>query len=347
MNSAPRFDIQQVLSLTWKPGKILLQTGNLILAYFVVLFFRWLAPAGSAWLARILIFVGWLIAYFIILAGLTRVTRITLKELGVRARETTGGVLSAPVKIFAVIAALAVGHILIDLIGQIPYVGELCWMFSPVVNVPLAAGIVFAAFSLIFGLMLLPTIISLGREGPVSILIDFIRTHTLRFLGHFLIALTAGVVILAILALTFNVSGTISSEFMGDKYGMIRFNIPHWARACPQVDLPWHGLGGAFGGEAADRWTMVVAGFVFGALTWLIRMAALGVILVNFCVAGTISYLALEGPPEEDEEEDELVPEEAAPEEKKPAKKAAKKAKAPDKEQKQIKPGETKPDPEN
>lgn len=294
-----KVDIQQMLGLTWKPGKIALQTGVVIAAYLVWLFFSWLAPetAKSAWAARIILFAGDLLIYFILLAGLTKVAGSTLADLGLKSSGSAGGeILKSPLKIFAVIAGLAAIHIVIDLVGKIPYLGELCWMFSPVFTVPIAVGIVFAFLGLIFGLMLLPVIIALGKEGPVSVLIDFIRKHTLRFLGHFLIALTAAVVIVVLLGAALNVTSTLSTEFLGRKYTSILANVPNWTRTCP-VNYPWFGF---YTDATAGRWTMVLAGFVFGLLHWLIRMAIAGVVLVNFCVAGTVSYLSLEGIPEEE-----------------------------------------------
>jgi len=129
-------------------------------------------------------------------------------------------------------------------------------------------------------------------------LIDFIRKNTLRFLGHFLISLAAAAVIVVLIAGAFQVSATLSGEFMGDKFAMIQSNVPYWARACcnqtacflPSGFISFKGIP-----PEADRWTMVLAGFVFGVITWIIRMAVLGVVLVNFCVAGTISYLSLQG----------------------------------------------------
>ena len=72
---------QRLLELTWKPGKICLQTGTLIVAYFVLLVAAWIAPERIAWLGSIINYLGIIVAYFVALLGMTAVAKMTLSEL--------------------------------------------------------------------------------------------------------------------------------------------------------------------------------------------------------------------------------------------------------------------------
>ena len=111
--------IQRLVELTWKPKKIFLQTGAVIVAYFIVLIFNALAPASAqvAWLASTLIFIGHFLAYFLILLAMTAVARITLAEVREEEEISAGAafgaacarikdVFTAPLKIFAIFAGL-------------------------------------------------------------------------------------------------------------------------------------------------------------------------------------------------------------------------------------------------
>ncbi len=329
--------IQRLVELTWKPKKIFLQTGAVIIAYFIVLIFNALAPASSqvAWLAKTLIFIGHFLAYFLILLAMTAVAKITLAEVREEEEISAGAafgaacsrikdVFTAPLKIFAIFAGLVVFHGVIDLWGKIPYVGELCWMLSPVILFPLGIAMVAVIFTLFFGAMILPTIITLEKEGPVSELIDFLRKHVIKFVGHFIIVAVVAVVTFAILLWALQLSRNVSWTLMGDKYVYIQKHIPNFVQHSPGFErmgplrvamsrichpgLPFRQA--AFTPKA-NRWTLYVAGFVFGIIMWLIHMGIWGLILVNVSVGGTLSYLGLTG--------DEKAPEEEEEEEKKPA----------------------------
>lgn len=377
---------RRLLELTWKPGKIVLQTEMLIIAYFVLLFARWVAPNTLGAGRTVIIFLGRVIAYFIVLLGMTAVAKMTLAELRGKdpvpakaafsaALKKIKDVVASPIKIFALLAGLAVFHAVIDLFGKIPFVGELAWMFSPVFTFPLGIAMVAAILVLVFGAMILPTIIIMGKEGPVSELIDFLRRNTVKFAGHFLIALAVAVITFIILLGALQASRDISQTIMGDKYAYIQRHRPNWLKyvpgyevpavvrmagyssemmnrvsALPPAELSRETLAEIFPGQPvwgpkADRWTLVVAGFVFGVLMWLIQMSIWGFIVVNFGVAGTLSYVGLTGESGE-KEKAEAAPEEASAskeEEKKPApaekpKKAAPKKSAP--AEKEEKPAE-------
>ena len=324
--------IQRLLELAWKPKKILFQTIAVIVAYFVFLFFQAIAPVSpeAAWLAGILIFIGKVLAYFIILLGMTSVAGLTLgeikeKEVGTSALEKLKDIITSPLKIFAIIVGLVIFHVLIDLWGKIPFVGELCWMFSPLITFPLGIAMVAVFLVLVFGAMLLPTIIILGKEGPVSDLIDFLRKHTIKFAGHFLIALVVAVITFVLLVSAIGWSRDISLTIMGDKYMYLQSHTPGFIRHVPGFQIMPR-VQGFRGGEEftgpmiygpkSDRWSLVVAGFVYGIIMWLIYMSIWGFILVNFSVAGTLSYVGLTGALEEKIEEPEIEKEK---EEKKPA----------------------------
>ena len=320
--------IQRLVELTWKPKKIFLQTGAVIIAYFIVLIFNALAPASSqvAWLAQTLIFIGHFLAYFLILLAMTAVAKITLAEVREEEELTAGAALSAacsrikdvftsPLKIFAIFAGLVIFHGVIDLWGKIPFVGELCWMFCPVVLFSLGIAMVAVIFTLFFGAMLLPTIIILEKEGPVSELIDFLRKHTIKFVGHFIIVAIVAVVTFAILLWALQLSQGVSRTLMGDKYVYIQKHTPNFVRHAPgfermgalqilvrRISHPTLAFQQPDFTPKANRWTLYIAGFVFGIIMWLIHMGIWGLILVNISVGGTLSYLGLTGgeeaPPE-------------------------------------------------
>lgn len=333
---------RRLLELTWKPGKIVLQTEVLIIAYFVLLIARWIAPAapGAGWLASVIIFLGRVIAYFIVLLGMTAVAKMTLAELKgkdpVSAREAFSAavgkikdVVASPVKIFAIFAGLVVFHVVIDLIGKIPFIGELAWMFSPVFTFPLGIAMVAAILVLVFGAMILPTIIILGKEGPVSELIDFLRRNTIKFAGHFLVALVVAVITLIVLVWAIDLSNAVSNEIMGEKLIYIQDRIPQWLQQTPGQVLTrglmyLRGSGELYrlaDDPKAFRWTIYLAGFVYGVIMWLIHMSFWGFIVTNFSVAGTLSYVGLTGDSGEEEPAapDPEKPEPPKQEEKKPA----------------------------
>ncbi|MEA1928323.1 MAG: hypothetical protein U9N73_08945 [Candidatus Auribacterota bacterium] len=349
---------QRLLELTWKPGKIFLQTGTLIVAYFVLLIARWIAPESVAWLASIINYIGIIIAYFIALLGMTAVAKMTLADLKgeaeIPARAALGAamgkgkeIITSPIKIFGIFAGLVVFHGIIDLLGKIPFIGELGWMFSPVVTFPLGIAMVATILILVFGAMILPTIIMLGKEGPVSELIDFLRKNTVKFAGHFLIALVVAIITLIVLTWALNASNEVSRVVMGEKFGYIQNLIPGWVQHAPGFEnyavyakaATWKGIMPEFNpitNPKAFRWTEYLAGFVYGIIMWLIQMSILGFIVTNFSVAGTLSYVGLTGDEEPGEEiEEEIVAEEPkkAPKPKPAPKKASPEKKEPKKEE--------------
>ncbi len=384
---------RRLLELTWKPGKIILQTELLIVAYFVLLIASWIAPSspGAAWFASVIIFLGRVIAYFVVLLGMTAVAKMTLAELKgkdpVSAREAFSAamgkikdVVASPIKIFALLAGLAVFHVVIDLFGKIPFVGELAWMFSPIFTFPLGIAMVATILVLVFGAMILPTIIILGKEGPVSELIDFLRRNTVKFAGHFLVALVVAVITLIVLVRAIDLSNAVSGRIMGDKLIWIYQRTPGWLQQVPTqagidvinprdpaVDFERvrvqskdilqaqqrqisEELDRTTDPEARDdlikkrsdisyqlkqyRWTLYVAGFVYGLIMWLIHMSFWGFVAVNFSVAGTLSYIGLTGDGGEEEKAEPAPEKPAAPakEEKKPAATEKPKKAAPKKE---------------
>jgi len=322
---------QRLLELTWKPGKICLQTGALIVAYFVLLIARWIAPEaiGATWFAAVIIFIGNVIAYFIVLLGMTAVAKMTLANLKgegeIPARAALGAaagklkeVVVSPIKIFSILAGLAVFHVIIDLVGKIPFIGELCWMFSPLITFPLGIAMVATILILIFGAMVLPTIIILGKEGPVSELIDFLRKNTIKFAGHFLIALVVAIITFVILLWAISLSNSISETIMREKFFYIQNLVPEWLQQAPGFSTisgtfhaqvaTWKGIVpelNAITNPQAFRWTEYLAGFIFGVIMWLIQMSIWGFIVANFGVAGTLSYAGLTGNVEEEKPADE------------------------------------------
>ncbi len=338
--------IQRLLELSWKPAKIKLQTGALIVAYFIVLIFRAIAPSApeaGVW-AGIINYIGLILAYFVVLFAMTAVAKITLAEL--RGEKEVPGkaamaaaaaklkeIVASPLKIFAIIAGLFIFHGVIDLCGKIPFIGELGWMLSPFVTLPLGIAIVATILILGFGAMFLPTIIIMGKEGPVSELIDFLRKNTIKFVGHFLISLVVAVVTFVILLFAIQLSQGISRTVMGDKYAYIQNHVPGYLQHVPGFNTVDE-LRANFSiqplvsmSAKADRWSLYVAGFVFGVIMWLIHMSIWGFIIVNFGVAGTLSYAGLTGAEEKKAGEEEAPPKpkkrrtKKAPPKKKPEKK--------------------------
>jgi|GEM_PF-615207 len=366
---------QRLLELTWKPGKICLQTGTLIVAYFVLMIARWIAPESVPWIAKIINYFGIIVAYFVTLLGMTAVAKMTLSDLKgeeeIPARAALGAamgkgkeIITSPIKIFAIFAGLVVFHGIIDLLGTIPFIGELGWMFSPVVTFPLGIAMVATILILVFGAMILPTIIMLGKEGPVSELIDFLRKNTIKFAGHFLIALVVALITLLVLTWAINASNDVSRVVMGDKFAYIQNLIPGWLQHAPAFEnYASYAEISAWKGTMADlnpvtnpkafRWTEYLAGFVYGIIMWLIQMLILGFIVTNFSVAGTLSYVGLTGNSEEEEPDAEEVIEEVVVVEEpkkapkpKPAPKKAPEKKAPEKKAPPKKKEEAKEEPE-
>ncbi len=325
--------ILRLFELSGKPGKIVLQTAGLIAAYFVFLVFGKLAWAiageGALWLFQAIVFVGKVLSYFVVLFVMTAVAKITLAEVRgneeVSARAALGAafgrigeVVKAPLKIVGILVGLVLFHAVIDLCGKIPFLGELGWMFSPLVTFPLGLAMVGTVLVLFFGIMLLPILIVLEKEGPVAELIEFLRRNTIKFVGHFLIALLVAAIAFVVMGAAIKRSSQISSTIMGGKYQYVQSHVPNWVRhvpgfsTCVRATECGSGLAcvapisydeGPVYDAKAERWTLVLAGFVYGILMWLIQMSIWGFILVDFNVAGTLSYLGLTGPAEEKKEE--------------------------------------------
>ena len=318
MASAQKTDlIQRLLELSWKPKKIFLQTAALIVAYFIFLFFRAIAPEApwAAIWARVIMFIGWVIIYLLLLFVLTAIAKITVAEVtdeeeigAAGALKAAGGslksIFTSPLKIFAVIAGLWICHVVIDLWGKVPFFGELGWMFSPIFTFPLGIAAVATILILLFGGMILPVIIAIGKEGPVSELIDFLRKNTIKFAGHFITALIVAVVTLIILTSALSWSRGVSISVMREKYSYVQKHIPGFVQHVPgmqafmlmrQVTTPDEYSQMAFTEPKADRWTLKVAGFVFGIAMWLIHVSIWGYVMVDFGVAGSLSYLGLAG----------------------------------------------------
>jgi hypothetical protein len=320
--------ILRLFELSGKPGKIVLQTAGLIAAYFIFLIFGKLAGAiagdGALWLFKAIVFVGRVLSYFIVLFVMTAVAKITLaevrgtEEVGARAAlgaafGKVGDVIKAPLKIVGILVGLVLFHVVIDLCGKIPFLGELGWMFAPLITFPLGIAMVGTVLILFFGIMLLPILIVLGKEGPVAELIEFLRRNTIKFVGHFLIALLVAVIAFVVMVAAVQQSARISSTIMREKYQYVQSHVPGWVRHVPGFPPEQMRVGGAFGAclepqaysagavydPKAERWTLALAGFVYGILMWLIQMSIWGFILVDFNVAGTLSYLGLVGPGEE------------------------------------------------
>jgi len=297
-----------------------------IAAYFILLIARWIAPGAieAAWLASIIKFIGIVVAYFIVLLGMTAVAKITLSDLKgegeVSPRDALEAaiaklknVITSPIKIFGIFAGLAVFHAIIDLCGKIPFIGELGWMFSPIITFPIGIAMVATILILIFGAMVLPTIIVLGKEGPVSELIDFLRKNTIKFAGQFLIALVVAIITFVVLIWAIEASNNVSRVIMGEKLGYIQNLIPRWLQhapnwlqrvpGCTYLAIKMKVATGQFSvaglnpiaNPEAFRWTEYLAGFVYGIIMWLIQMTIMGFIVTNFSVAGTLSYVGLTG----------------------------------------------------
>jgi hypothetical protein len=149
------------------------------------------------------------------------------------------------------------------------------------------------------------------------------------------------VITLIVLVWAIGLSNAVSGRIMGEKLVYIQNRVPQWLQQTPGQTLThivtvlrWGPMYRMIQDPKALRWTIYVAGFVYGLIMWLIHMSFWGFVAVNFSVAGTLSYIGLTGDGGEEEKEEDAPEKPSAPvkEEKKPAPAEKPKKAAPKKE---------------
>jgi hypothetical protein len=206
-------------------------------------------------------------------------------------------------------------HVIGGLIGNIPIFGEIAWPFFAIPLFLLSALIVIAKIILLCGALLLPPIIMVGKESPVSELNDFLREHLLRFIGYLIATIIVVMIVCVFLNRVVATNDELSNWAMGQKYGMISSSVPSKLNAAIEKvsptlrilsksylynretieDLKAALLGAPAAASTTQslRWTYSFAGFVWGMFTLIIYLSLSSIPLVIWCVSGTLIYLGL------------------------------------------------------
>lgn len=317
----------RIFGLSFSAKKIVIQILGILVAVIVWQIIQGIGGAVlSMRLQWLVTTVDWILLIFILFFTWGAIAKITVAEVAelppvdiksaLRCAQKTGNALvMAPLKIVAIILILMLLHIIASLIGLIPLLGEIIWPFFAIPLFFLSALIVVAKIILVCGALLLPTIIMVGKQSPVSELNDFLREHALRFIGY-LIA-TFAVVFLVFLFLNAVVvnNSALSSAVMGEKYSMIVSSVPGRVNAAIERVSPalkifssgylytketlyglramLQGAPGPVPSVSGVRWTYSFAGFIWGIFTFIIYLAILSLPFVIACVSGTLIYLGL------------------------------------------------------
>lgn len=311
----------RIFSLSFSGKKIAIQIGGMVCACLASLVI--LGVGGLIFRERlhtIIALLNWVVVIFIMFFTWGAIAKVTVAEVaGLPAVDIKGAVraagkfakplIIAPLKIVLIIFVMTALHAIAGWVGLIPVVGEIVWPFLAIPLYFLSALIVASGLILLCGTLLLPPIIMVGKESPVSELNDFLRSNTLRFIGY----LAATVLVFAIISRFFSVvtvaDSRISMWAMGDKYANIVGSVPPKIDAafdrvagsfpsplqwCPMIDAEGGCAPAACPPAACDlRWTYTFAGFIWGVFTLIIRLAILSLPFVIWCVSGTLIYLGL------------------------------------------------------
>ncbi|MCX6356865.1 MAG: hypothetical protein NT045_03150 [Candidatus Aureabacteria bacterium] len=218
------------------------------------------------WLVEI---AGWIAVIFILFFSWGAIARVTVGEVAGlpavdiggalrSARKACAALVMAPLKIVAIILILALIHAVVDLVGKIPFLGEIVWPFFAIPLFFLSALMVAAKIILVCGALLLPSIIMAGKQSPVSELNDFLREHALRFIGYLIATLVVVFLVFAFLNMVVAQNDSLSMRVMGDKYTTIATSVDFLKELAlyagdtrrAEGDAPGHGgLRGAGGGR--------------------------------------------------------------------------------------------------
>ncbi len=317
----------RILSLSFSTKKIVIQ----ILGVLCALVVCWLiggiggliASEHLQWLVSL---VNTIIAFFIMFFTWGAIARVTVSEVAElppvdisgalhAARKSVRSLVIAPLKIVAIILVLMLIHVIGGLIGKIPILGEIIWPFFAIPLFFLSALIVIAKIILVCGALLLPPIIMVGKESPVSELNDFLREHLLRFIGYLIATIIIVMIVCVFLNRVVATNDELSNWAMGQKYGMISGSVPSKLNTAIEKVSPTlrilsksylynkdtiAELKTALLGTPATtsptpslRWTYSFAGFVWGLFTLIIYLSLSSLPLVIWCVSGTLIYLGL------------------------------------------------------
>lgn len=317
----------RIFSLSFSTKKIVIQ----ILGILCALVVWWLVGgigglivgAKLQWLVAL---VNTIIAIFIMFFTWGAIARVTVSEVAElppvdvsgalrAARKSARSLVIAPLKIVAIILVLMLIHVIGGLIGKIPVFGEIVWPFFAIPLFFLSALIVIAKIILLCGALLLPPIIMVGKESPVSELNDFLREHLLRFIGCLIATIIIVMIVCVFLNRVVATNDELSNWGMGQKYGLISSAVPSKLNAAIEkvsptlrilsksylynkdtiAELRTALLGPPAASSPAPslRWTYGFAGFIWGLFTLIIYLSLSSIPLVIWCVSGTLIYLGL------------------------------------------------------
>ena len=268
----------------------------------------------------LVLIINWIVITFIMFITWGAIAKVTIAEVGelppvslkaaIRiALKCIRPLIIAPLKIVVIILAMMFVYWLASLIGLIPGVGEIVWPFFTIPLFILSAIIVVAKLILLCGGLLLPTIIMVGKQSPVSELNDFLRENTLRFIGYLIATAFVVFIVLIFLSMVITQNTGLANWFMGEKYTTIVASVPtKLSGVISRVEFTFNNLLKAFSPRAVTenlwspgkgifmenlRWTYSFAGFVWGIFTFIIYLAISSLPLVVWGVSGTLIYLGL------------------------------------------------------
>ncbi len=255
-----------------------------------------------------ILFITWGAISKITVAEVAELPPVSIKEAINAAWKSARPLIIAPLKIVVLILVMMLGHIIADWIGLIPYLGQIIWPFFAIPLFLLSALIVVSILILICGTLLLPPIVMVGKESPVSELNDFLRENTLRFIGYLIAAVVVVSIVCSFLSVVSEVNNGLSNIGMGEKLSTIVASVPTKlvaavGRAKFFLKNPFSVYTSIFtdrletvvpsGIAYGAGWTYSFAGFIWGIFTLIIYLAISSLPFVVWSVSGTLIYLGL------------------------------------------------------
>jgi len=311
----------RIFSLSFSGKKIALQIGgmvcacvaSLVIAHIGGFIFRerlqTLIALVNGVAVIFIMFVTWGAIAKVTVAEVAGLPAVDIKGALRAARKSAKPLIIAPLKIVLIILVMMLAHVVTGWCGLIPILGEIVWPFLAIPLFFLSTLIVAAGLILLCGTLLLPSIIMVGKESPVSELNDFLRSHTLRFIGYLIATALVFAIVSSFFSAVTIADSRISMWAMGDKYANIVCSVPPKMNAafdrvagsfciplqcCPLLRTEGGCVPGMCAPAGCDlRWTYTFAGVIWGVFTLLIRLAILSLPFVIWCVSGTLIYLGL------------------------------------------------------
>lgn len=313
MNSKTCYrDLFRTAYIALNPAKLLYQAAVLAAAGLALLLFHSLGDLLEGTLTFIspaLRVLSWAGFYLILLAGGAPTAAVALREARgekalSRADARSMGLNSVPALLGSALGplfftlVLAVGLVVLNLLGRIPGAGPVLWAISLfpqfLTGLALAAGLL----TLLAGIFLLPAIAAdnpgVGAASIFRRLISLLKRDFFRFWGYFATAVALGGVSFILITGLFLIAVRLVGEFTvwagGDAAGAVMLSIPELFGNIPSG---WQAVFVFPAALPPDGWVYPMAGTIAGLSLLAIHVLWLSYPLLYLFNSGTVIYRAL------------------------------------------------------